>query len=466
MGGSHDHGGATGAEPARPLPRRVRTVLIVGVVPFVLATVAGLVLLWPATPTATPDSLGPPAALIDGTVVTRDAKPCLGAEDSLGCATVVIRLTEGPERGQQVSIDANEGPGSVRLRVGAPVVLSRSDDPQGTGQPIYAFADFQRRTPLLVLGSIFAVMVVLLGRWRGLAALAALGVSLLIIIRFVLPALLAGESPLLVAIVGSAAVMFLALYLTHGPNAQTTTAVLGTMVSLALTAVLGTVFVAAARFTGLATEEAGFLQASAGQVDLRGLLLAGIVIGSLGVLDDVTVTQASAVWQLHRAAPDAGPRAIYRAALHIGRDHIASTVNTLVLAYAGASLPLLVLFTLSSQPLGAVLSGEIVAEEVVRTLVGSIGLVASVPITTGLAAWVVTRSNTRAGAGADAGGEVDPASIDAWLRPPPEIVADAPPTDRRRFGRRRRRKPRGDQPLSRDAWGAPDAEREFWGDTE
>jgi uncharacterized membrane protein len=354
----------------------------------------------------------------------------------------------------------------VRLTVGAPVVLSRSDDPQGTGRPIYAFADFQRRTPLLVLGLIFAVMVVLLGRWRGLTALAALGISLLIIIRFVLPALLAGESPLLVAVVGSAAVMFLALYLTHGVTAQTTTAVLGTMVSLALTAVLGTVFVAAARFTGLATEEAGFLQATAGQVDLRGLLLAGIVIGSLGVLDDVTVTQASAVWQLHRAAPDAGPVAIYRAALNIGRDHIASTVNTLVLAYAGASLPLLVLFTLSNQPLTAVLSGEIVAEEIVRTLVGSIGLVASVPITTGLAAWVVTRHD-RVASKEEGDGDIDASQLDAWLQPPPEVLADLRPSEpkERRLGRRRRRR-RGDEPLSRDAWGAPDAEREFWGETE
>ena len=221
---------------------------------------------------------------------------------------------------------------------------------------------------------------------------AATATDLNVIVLFVLPAILDGRSPLAVAIVGAAAIMFVALYLTHGVNAQTTTAVLGTLVSLALTAVLASIFVGASRFTGLASEEANFLQAAAGQVNVRGLLLGGIVIGSLGVLDDVTVTQASAVWQLHRADPTQSARALYRAALRIGRDHIGSTVNTLVLAYAGASLPLLLLFTLSSQPVGAVVTGEVVAEEVVRTLVGSVGLVASVPVTTALAAAVVSRA--------------------------------------------------------------------------
>jgi uncharacterized membrane protein len=371
------------------LPRRVRRALLLAVVPFALATVVGLVLLWPTDPPTGSEVLGPPAELYDGTVTERVERPCLGDTDAR-CFDVVVRLLEGPDRGEQVAVEVSEGTGVPRLDKGASVVLGRAPDAESTAD--YYFADYQRDRPLLLLGALFALAVVVLGRWRGLFALAALAVSLLVIVLFVLPAILDGRSPLAVAIVGAAAIMFVALYLTHGVNAQTTTAVLGTLVSLALTAVLASIFVGASRFTGLASEEANFLQAAAGQVNVRGLLLGGIVIGSLGVLDDVTVTQASAVWQLHRADPTQSARALYRAALRIGRDHIGSTVNTLVLAYAGASLPLLLLFTLSSQPVGAVVTGEVVAEEVVRTLVGSVGLVASVPVTTALAAAVVSRA--------------------------------------------------------------------------
>jgi uncharacterized membrane protein len=198
-----------------------------------------------------------------------------------------------------------------------------------------------------------------------------------------------------VSVVGAAVIMFVTLYLAHGLNVRTTTAVLGTLGALVLTGVLAWAFVEASHLTGLSSEEAGFLQAAAGQVNLEGLLLGGIVIGSLGVLDDVTVTQASAVWELYHANPSMGFRALFSAGLRIGRDHIASTVNTLVLAYAGASLPLLVLFTLSNRDLSEVLTGELVAQEIVRTLVGSIGLVAAVPLTTALGALVLCGETVR-----------------------------------------------------------------------
>ena len=256
----------------------------------------------------------------------------------------------------------------------------------------YFYADQQRDRPLLGLTVLFAIAVIGFGRLKGVRALLGLAVSLGVLVVFVLPALLDGRSPLGVAVVGASAVMFVALYLAHGLNVRTTIAVLGTLASLLLTGVLAAAFIGASRFTGLVSDEATFLNAVAGQVNLRGLLLAGVIIGSLGVLDDVTVTQASAVWELHLANPAYRARDLYRAATRIGRDHIASTVNTLVLAYAGASLPLLVLFTLADRSLGEVVTGEVIAQEVVRTLVGSIGLVASVPLTTGLAAFVVSRS--------------------------------------------------------------------------
>ncbi len=246
-----------------------------------------------------------------------------------------------------------------------------------------------------MLAGIFIVAVVGLGRWQGLRSLLGLAASLAVLITFVLPAILDGSSPLAVALVGSAVIAVLALYLAHGVNAWTTTALLGTFTSLALVGVLGSVFVDAAQFSGLADEEATFLQITAGQIDLRGLLLGGIVIGALGVLDDVTVTQVSAVWELHGAQPGFRRWDLYRSALRIGRDHIASTVNTLVLAYAGASLPLFLLFTQADQGLGDVINGESVAVEVVRALAGSIGLVASVPLTTALAVLVVSAGHDR-----------------------------------------------------------------------
>jgi uncharacterized membrane protein len=182
------------------------------------------------------------------------------------------------------------------------------------------------------------------------------------------------------------------VYVAHGVSARTTTALLGTLGSLALTALLAAVFVSATHLTGLASEETTSLQSAVGDVSLSGLVLAGIVIGSLGVLNDVTVTQASAVWEVHAANPSQSRRRLYSSGMRVGRDHIASTVYTLVLAYAGASLPLLILFSVAGQNLTNVLTGDLVGVEIVRTLVGSIGLVAAVPLTTALAAIVVATS--------------------------------------------------------------------------
>jgi uncharacterized membrane protein len=255
--------------------------------------------------------------------------------------------------------------------------------------------------------------------------LGGLFISIVVITKFLLPAILEGESPFLAAIVASAAIMFPALYLAHGLNARTTTALLGTLASLSVTGILAIVFVEATRFTGLASEEATFLQVSADQINLTGLLLGGIIIGSLGVLDDVTITQASAVWELNAANPARTVRELYGSAVRIGRDHIASTVNTLVLAYVGASLPLMILFTISNRPVGAVLTSEVIAEEIVRTLVGSIGLVASVPITTALGCVAVagrsggtSRPLPRQSRPDRASGEAD--EVD-WMRPPREM---------------------------------------------
>lgn len=378
---------------------RTRRLLPLALLPFVVATAIGLVVLWPrgdAEPVQA--GLGPPSLLVEGTVVSVVESLCLDLGQQPGdpptgrCSSLTVRLAEGPDDGQVVRLDDTRASAAAQdIGPGSGVVLAAY--PDAPAESRYALSDVQRDRPLLLLAVLAAVAVVAVGRWRGVRALLALAVVFGLLTGFVLPALLAGREALAVAVVGAAAIMLVTLYITHGLGARTTVALLGTLVSLSLTGALGALFVARAQLTGLASEESVFLRAVYGSVDLRGLLLAGIVLGALGVLDDVTVTQVSAVEELAAADPSSSVRTLYRAGLRIGRDHIASTVNTLVLAYAGASLPLLVLFRSSATPISDVLTSEVVASEVVRTLVGSLGLVAAVPVTTLLAAVVVRRGS-------------------------------------------------------------------------
>ncbi len=389
------------ADVEAPAPDRARTLLFLALAPFLVATVVGLVMLWPdGDRAASALDLGFDSELIDGTVRSAEVGPCNATApgSDIECRTYGVRLSEGPDAGETIPLELQDSPTTVRLAPGDRIVLALATQPDVPADLRYTFADFQRQRPLALLTLVFVAAVVALGRWRGARALVGLGLSLLVLTRFVLPSILEGNNAIAVSLVGSSVIMLLALYLSHGFNDRTTTAVIGTLASLGLTGVLAAIFVGLTHLTGLADEDARILQVASQQVSLSGLLLGGIIIGTLGVLDDVTVTQVSAVWQLHQANPDMGLRRLYRSALAIGRDHIASTVNTLVLAYAGASLPLLVLFVEVQRGLGDVLTGETVATEVVRTLVGSIGLVASVPITTLLAAVVISGR-----AGADGG---------------------------------------------------------------
>ena len=208
------------------------------------------------------------------------------------------------------------------------------------------------------------------------------------LIAFAAPSVLDGNNPVLVAVVAAAVIAFASLYLTHGLNAHTTVALAGTLASLGLTLGLSWVFFGLADFTGLATEEGLTLPLIAGDIDLAALLLAGAIIGALGALDDVTVTQVATVAELRHRSPDLTARELIASGIRVGREHIAATVNTLLLAYAGAGLPLLLLFAVSDQSLAMVANSELIAVEIVRTLCGSMGLVAAVPVTTVLAALV------------------------------------------------------------------------------
>jgi uncharacterized membrane protein len=310
--------------------------------------------------------------------------PCEGVspEQGIECAEIDFRLTQGPDAGQVFPLTFVVAQTSPAFAVGDRVVLEY----QATADPEfrYAYADRQRRPLLLWVSLAFALVVVLLGRLRGLAALFGLVATVWVLLQFVIPAILDGRSPVLVAVVGASVIAYVALYSAHGFNRMTTVALLGTLAALGVTVLLSWFAVEAAAFTGLISDEA-FILTVAG-IDPAGLILAGVVLGAIGAIDDVTVTQASAVWELNRVRPDLDRVTLFRHGLKVGRDHVASTVNTLLLAYAGAAMPLLIFFVLAEQSIGTVLNSEIVAVEAVRTLVGSIGLVSSVPLTTWMAA--------------------------------------------------------------------------------
>lgn len=246
-----------------------------------------------------------------------------------------------------------------------------------------------RTRPLALLFGLFVGVTLLVSGVKGARSLLGLAISLAVILSFILPQILAGRDPIWVSVVGSAILLSTTLYLVHGWSVKTHAAVLGTLIALVLAALLAHVFLDVTRLTGFGSEEAMFLtQLSGADIQIRGLLLGGIIIGTLGVLDDLSISQSAAIQELRRADPGLAWRAFFRRGMNIGRDHIAATVNTLVLAYVGASLPLLLLFLLSDQPVVHLISRELVAEEIVRTLVGSLGLITAVPLSTALAAWL------------------------------------------------------------------------------
>ena len=395
----HGHGDppADGAVLGRR-GRGVRWGLAAAVLPLLAATVAGVIMLWPAhrdhpLPVQFRNA-GGTVAFVSGRVSGVDQAPCgtgtPGAPlSATRCNEVHVALADHSTG--TVELPTGRQAGVPVLRVGDRVRLAVTQDPV-TGSALYTFDDFERGVPLALSAAIFAVILVAVARWRGLAALLGLGFTYLAVAYFLLPALLDGESPLRVALVAAAAIMFVVLYLAHGVTARTTTALLGTLISLGIVAALSHLALHGAHITGLSSEDNTTLQAVTSGTSITGLLLCGFIIGSLGVLNDVTVTQASAVWELRAAAPHAGAWQTFSRAMRIGRDHIASTVYTLVLAYAGAALPVLMLFDLSGRSVADVITGDEIGTEILRSLVGATGLVLAVPITTALAAIVVTAS--------------------------------------------------------------------------
>ncbi len=431
QGAVHGHG--HGHSPAPRSGRRVRLLIAALLVPCALATLVGLLLLFPYGGVDTP----PSQALqlpVHGVVTSAVAADCTDGGGAGGCVALDVAMADGPLPGSSTRQLVPAEPGTPRFSVGDEIVLSYSgSNPQDPAS--YVVVDFQRGPSLVWLAALFAAAVLVLGRWKGLASLAGLGLTFLVLLTFIVPAILDGRDPLAVAVVGAGAIMFAVLYLTHGFSARTSTAVLGTLVSLALIGVLGLAFTGASRLTGLDDETNNLISVFGASVDPRGLLLAGMIIGALGVLDDVTVTQASAVWELRAADPGLSTLELFRAAMNIGRDHVSAAVNTLALAYAGASLPLLLLFISSGRGAGDVLTTQVVATEIVRTLVGSLGLIVSVPLTTALAALVASREPTHPAPGRRASTEAspEPATSTSNSRSP-NASASSPGAARKRPG--------------------------------
>lgn len=254
------------------------------------------------------------------------------------------------------------------------------------GKDVFYITDYVRRSALLWLFVVFVVLTVVIGRWQGLASLIGMGISFLVIFLFILPEISKGSDPVQVVILGSLLIIPATFLLSHGVNRKTAVAITGTLISLVITGILASIFVELAHLTGFASEEAGFLQAfEPGVINIKGLLLAGIIIGVLGVLDDITISQSAIVQQLKLANPKLKDTELYKKAMSVGKDHIASMVNTLVLVYTGAALPLLIIFVDNPHPFSEIINYEILADEIVRTLVGSIGLILAVPITTFIA---------------------------------------------------------------------------------
>lgn len=359
-----------------------------------MAILVGLIVLWPGA-VDIPDGAGVlrRGEIVHATVTTVELTPCGSAgvaapPDAGGprCRRFTLRVDEGRDVGSTTVIELPDLETSPDLQLDEQVLLERPPV-EIPGAP-YLFYDRIRTPPLFWLAAIFGVLVVLLGRLKGLAALAGLAISIALLLAFIIPAILNGSPPVMVASVGAGAIAYVVLYVAHGFTSRTTVALIGTLAGVGLTLTLSLLWVPFAHLAGLAAESSYIIQAVGVEVDLAGLLLAGIVIGALGAIDDVAVTQASTVWELRAADPELRSSELFRAGMRVGRDHVGSIVNTLALAYAGASLPLLILFQLSQQPLGSLVGSEVVATEIVRTLVGSMGLIAAMPITTWLASRV------------------------------------------------------------------------------
>ncbi|PBC51083.1 YibE/F family protein [Rhodococcus sp. ACS1] len=398
-GHGHGHGHSDGPAPMGPVAAKVVVGLLVAIG---VAVLIGAVALWPGKPSVDVEqpfqsAQGGAVVTESGTVTMQNIGDCgspsagrvfTGAPlpapaGAYECQRSIVDIESGPNTGTQTLLEIIPGPGQPDLRVGENIRLSRQTDVNGTTE--YSFEDYARGLPVTLIALAFAVVVIAVARWRGFRALVGIVVSFGVLVLFTLPALLDGQPAIPVALVSGAVILYAVLYLAHGVSLRTSSALLGTLASMALAAVLSYATIEMTRLTGLSEEQNTNVQTYIQHVSITGLLLAGFIIGSLGVLNDVTITQAASAFELASLDPGASRRQIFGSAMRVGRDHIASTVYTLVLAYAGGALPLLLLFSVAGRSIQDVLLSDAVAIEIVRSAVGGIALALSVPLTTAIA---------------------------------------------------------------------------------
>lgn len=407
MGGSHAHHHDHGDVPDVPVGGAARLTLLLSLGLVGLITVVGLVVFWPhadphpadaASTFAAPGTTFPHADVL----AVHPACPRGGEGNSkyqapgskvgssaLGCGQIIAKVRTGEQSGQTVTVTVAPEVSRSGILRGDSIQLIQTPSAQGQ-PPSFSLFSVDRSTSMWWLAGLFVLTVAIVARLRGILALVGLGFGALVLAKFMLPALLTGESGLAVALVGSTTIMYVVLYLAHGPSLRTSAALAGTLVGIAITALAGVTAVQTQRLSGVTDESGALLTSFVGNVSFPGLLTCAIIVAGLGVLNDVTITQASSVWELRAASPLMPRGELFTSAMRIGRDHIASTIYTIVFAYAGTALSVLLLLFLYERPLVDLLSTEDIAEEVTRTLASAIGLVLAVPATTAIAVATVT----------------------------------------------------------------------------
>ncbi len=384
---SHAHG--VDALPPTPEQARVQgraqRILLAVLIPLIVATGVGLMLLWPhhvddAVDRDLAGYVSGDVTMVRAGVASVREGSCEGALGSTGASgeTCTIIVVDNPVPRTTLVLPTTIRPGDVK--VGQQVRLYRLD---AHGSVTYQFADLDRRAPLVGIVVLFALAIIAVARLKGALALVGLGFAMFMLWQFILPGLLVGHDPALIGLVGGSAIMIVALYTAHGFSIRTTTALAGTLAGLVLLTVLAVATQHLARLTGITSEDDFQLAASAPHLRLTSVVTAGIIMAGLGVLNDVTITQSSAVWEL--AATERRRRTIFARAMRIGRDHIASTVYTIAFATAGAAMGMLLLAMVSTRRWSDLVVTEVFSEEILRTAVAAVGLAAALPMTTAIA---------------------------------------------------------------------------------
>ncbi|WP_457972051.1 YibE/F family protein [Arthrobacter sp. D1-17] len=431
MGSGHSHGHTGHSDPtpeALAARRKANRILAAVLIPLTLLTLAAMAALWPSgskegLSLANPYNAAPGVTFDTGKIqrvvtesctpasqvpqqVPQETQPGGQADAGTQCTFAFtepdkggspVKVVINPDVAKSHGVDVGDSIRYLNLTNAQGAAAAGPNGPASNGAPTFIFVDFVRTMPIILLAVLYALVVVAVARWRGLRALIGLVGAYFVLVSFMLPGLVEGKPPLLLALVGSTVIMVGVLYFAHGFSARTSTALLGTIFGLGITALLAAWATDTANLAGVGSHDASTLTNISANISISGIILCGLIISGLGVLNDVTITQSSAVWELYELAPGTSARKLFTSAMRIGRDHIASTVYTIAFAYAGAALPILIIVMLYDRPLGEALTSAELSEEVIRTLVGSIGLVLAIPVTTLIAVLVVKATGIRTG---------------------------------------------------------------------